>query len=221
MRGLAANIGGVGESAVGMRLTKEHGPGAIVSGVLEIAANLATLVAAVVLAVVLLRSYGRPIRVAPPGNSRPVNPAGLVTAGSDMSKRIPAVDWHANGRTLVLVLFTRCHFCTESAPFFRRLREKTGSNVKVLAVFPQPVAESERYLSGEGLQFDDVRQAPVGKTRAAGTPTLLLVDHDGVVRRTWVGKLTSHKEREARNAIAYPRVARSTGTSGALSGVGQ
>ena len=76
-------------------------------------------------------------------------------------------------------------------------------------------------MSGEGLQCDDVRQAPIGKTWAAGTPTLLLVDQDGVVKRTWVGKLTSDKEREALDAIIYPRVARSAGASGALSGVGQ
>ena len=83
------------------------------------------------------------------------------------------------------------------------------------------LAEPERYLSGEGLQCDDVRQAPIGKTGAAGTPTLLLVDQDGIVKRTWVGKLTSDKEREALDAIIYPHVARSAGASGALSGVGQ
>ncbi len=93
--------------------------------------------------------------------------------------------------------------------------------MKFLAALPHPFAESERYLSGEGVQFGDVRQARVGKTEAAGTPTLLLVDHNGVVKRTWVGKLTSDKEREALDATAYPRVARSAGTSGALSGLGQ
>ena len=93
--------------------------------------------------------------------------------------------------------------------------------MKFLAALPHPFAESERYLSGEGLQFDDVRQAHVGKTGAAGTPTLLQVDQDGVVKRTWVGKLTSDKYREALDATAYPRVARSAGTSGALSGLGQ
>ena len=93
--------------------------------------------------------------------------------------------------------------------------------MKFLAALPHPFAESERYLSGEGVQFGDVRQARVGKTEAAGTPTLLQVDQDGVVKRTWVGKLTSDKEREALDAIIYPHVARSAGASGALSGVGQ
>jgi hypothetical protein len=208
MRRLAAKIlGDVGDLEVGIQPTKEHGPKAIVSGVLEIAANFATLVVAGVLTVVLLRSYNLPIPAAPAKNLHTVSLVAPVTAGSDMSMRIPAVNWHANGRTLVLVLSTRCHFCTESAPFFRRLGERAGSNVKFLAVLRQPVAESERYLSGEGLYFDEIRQALIGETGAAGTPTLLLVDQDGIVKRTWVGRLAPDKEREALDAIIDPHLA--------------
>lgn len=200
---------------------RESGRAAILAQALEIAANFATLIVALALTVVLVRSYILPSPAALSENARFVNPADLATAGSDMSKRIPAVNWHANGRTLVLVLSTRCHFCTESAPFFRRLKERAGNDVKFLAVLPQPVAESERYLSGEGLHFDDVRQEPVGKTGAVGTPTMLLANQDGIVRRTWVGKLTPDKQTEALKTILDPRFSGSVGKSGALSEVRQ
>ncbi len=189
---------------------------AIFSKALEIAAKSATIIVSLLLTVVLVRSYTRTSPPIPAGNAPTANPADLVAAGTDMSKRIPAVNWYGNGRTLVLVLSTRCHFCTESAPFFRRLRERAGNDVKFLAILPQPVEESERYLSGEGLHFDDVRQLPVGKTGAVGTPTLLLVNRDGIVRRTWIGKLAPDKQEEALNAILDARLSGSVGKIDAM-----
>lgn len=204
-----------------MLFMRGSGRAAILAQALEIAANFATFIVALLLTVVLVRNYLLPSPAAPSENAHFVNPAGLLTAGSDMSKRIPAVNWHANGRTLILVLSTRCHFCTESAPFFRRLKERAGNGVKFLAVLPQPVAESERYLSGEGLHFDEVLQEPIGKTGAVGTPTMLLANQDGIVRRTWVGKLTPDKQTEALKTILDPRFLGSVGKIGAMSEVRQ
>ena len=85
-------------------------------------------------------------------------------------------------RTLVLALSTQCHFCTESAPFFQRIRKETSKNLKMVAVLPQPVSESHKYLEGEGVQVDDVRQAPLTTIGVRGTPTLLLVDNVGSVQ---------------------------------------
>ncbi len=224
MSSLVARIGrlnhaNIREAGGRTPLVKESGRGAILAHALEIATNCATLIVALLLTAVLVRSYLRPSPPAPPENARFVNPADLVTNGTDMSKRISGVNWRANRRTLVLVLSTRCHFCTESAPFFRHLKERAGNGVKFLAVLPQPVAESERYLSGEGLHFDEVRQVPVEKTGAVGTPTMLLANQDGIVRRSWVGKLTPDKQTEALNTILDARFSGSVGKIGAVSEV--
>lgn len=172
---------------------------------LEIAANSATIVVALLLTVIIVRSHILPGSASTLRNVQRVAPIDQVRVGSEMNKRIPGVNWRANRRTVVLVLSTRCHFCTESAPFFRSLKEKARNNVKFVAVLPQPVAESERYLSGEGLHFDEIQQAPVGKIGVKGTPTMLLIDRDGIVRRTWAGKVSNDKQQEALDAIIDSR----------------
>jgi len=97
-------------------------------------------------------------------------------------------------RTLVLALSTPCHFCTESAPFFQRIRKETAKDLKMVAVLPQPVNDSHKYLEAEGVQVDDIRQAQVNSIGVTGTPTLLLVDEKGTVADAWQGKLQPDQE---------------------------
>ena len=47
-----------------------------------------------------------------------------------------------------------------------------------------------------GVSVDEVRQLPLDKIGAHGTPTLLLVANTGVVKEAWIGKLSSDKEAE-------------------------
>lgn len=167
---------------------------------IEIVANVATLVVAVLLSVVLVKNYLLP---ASPSRliSASVRPQDLITTGTNLSNRLSAVDWDKNGRTLVLALSTSCHFCTESAPFFRHIRESIGKDVKLVGVLPEPVVEAESYLSREGVHLDEVRQVSLDKVGVTGTPTMLLVNKDGIVMQTWVGKLAPDKQEEALNAI--------------------
>lgn len=107
------------------------------------------------------------------------------------------MDWGKNRETLVLALSTRCHFCTESAAFFRRLSQETGGRVKVVAVLPEAVSESEQYLEDEGLHPDAVRQASMSSIGVVGTPTILLVNDSGMVARVWTGKVQAEDEDSA------------------------
>ncbi len=161
-----------------MPIVAETGRSGFLSRSIEIAANIATLVVMVLLSVVLVRNYlvPTPSPRLLQARSTSVRPADLVTVGSNLSKRIPGVNWNKNGRTLVLVLSTRCHFCTESAPFFRQLKERVGKDVKMVGVLPQSVAESQAYLNGEGVHLDELRQVSLDQTGVTGTPTMLLVN---------------------------------------------
>jgi len=94
----------------------------------------------------------------------------------------------------VLALSTQCHFCTESAPFFQRIQKAKAKDLKLLAVLPQPITESHKYLEGEGVTVDDVKQAQLDSIGVSGTPTLLLVESKGAVAQVWQGKL--HPEQE-------------------------
>jgi hypothetical protein len=152
-------------------------------GKLEMAANAATIVAALLISIVLIKVY-----LLPTAPTRKGLAASPVAVGTDMNERLPGVDWQKNRHTLVLALSTKCHFCTESAPFFRKLAEEPGRNAKLLAILPQPVAESERYLGGENVHVDLVRQVSLSRVGIRGTPTMLLVNGGGVVTKVWVGK---------------------------------
>jgi thioredoxin-related protein len=157
---------------------------------LEFLANLAIIVVAVLLSLVLIKSYLLP------GSSKEGPPDWRVPAGSNVS--LPGVDWSANNQTLLLVLQKGCHFCSESAPFYQRLiRETAGRrNIHLIAVLPQASDESKKYLDDLGVAIADIRQAGLDSIGVHGTPTLILVNDQGVVMNSWVGKLSADNEAE-------------------------
>jgi hypothetical protein len=164
----------------------------------ELVANIAIIVVALLLGFVLVKRYLLPANVAAPAaRLDPRIPAGTKAS-------LSGVDWAGNGQTLLLVLSTDCHFCTESAPFYQRLtRETTGRpDVHLIALFPQEIEEGKKYLDSLGVSIVEIRQASPGSTGAGGTPTLILVDAQGIVKNSWVGKLSTPEESEVINQLA-------------------
>jgi hypothetical protein len=162
------------------------------SGKMEFIANLATTVAAVLLAVVVVKTYLLPASSAGSGPfaARPAIVAQqAIVEGTSLKGRLAGVDWSRNGQTLVLAISTHCHFCTESTPFFRQIAKEKKKDIKLLAVLPESVAEGEQYLNGEGVHVDHVSQVSLDSAGIPGTPMMLLVDSGGVVRNSWTGKL--------------------------------
>ena len=156
---------------------------------LEVAANAATVLAAVVLSVVLIKVYLLPRRPL----ARSVGRQG-ISVGARLNSALPGIDWRKNGRTLVLAISTQCHFCTESAPFFRTLASRAQKGVKIVAVLPQPVDAAQRYLDGEGVYVDRIEQLALSRIGVTGTPTILLVNSSGRVIDIWVGKLQPNQQ---------------------------
>lgn len=157
---------------------------------LESLANIAIIVAATLLCIVLIKSYLLPDR-------SQQGPRDLrVPTGTKVS--LPGVDWSGNKQTLLVVLQKGCHFCSESAPFYQRLvRETAGrGNVHLIAVLPETIDESRKYLNELGVEIDDLKQAELDAVGVGGTPTLILVNNQGVVVNSWVGKLNAENEAE-------------------------
>ena len=157
----------------------------------EILANLAIIIVAALLAFVLVSRY-----LLPSEQKAGVAEATLVKAGTKLS--LPGVDWGQSDRTLLLVLSTTCHYCSESTPFYQRLAQERSKHggVRLIAVLPQSVEEAQKYLADHGITVDQVRQSIPGAPYAKGTPTLILVDDKGSVVDLWVGKLPAEKEAE-------------------------
>lgn len=170
---------------------------------IQVIANVAIIAVAVLAGAVLIKYYlvAKPTVASAPADAaakfpyrgnRP--PADIqIQPGTNIS--LNGVDWAKNGKTLLLAISDKCHFCTESAPFYQRLASN-HAKARLVAVLPQPVDEGKKYLDGMKVSVDDVRQAPLTVLGIRGTPTLILVDNSGATVRSWRGKLTPDKEGE-------------------------
>jgi thiol-disulfide isomerase/thioredoxin len=159
----------------------------------ELAANVAIVVVAlVVIAVVVKRNL---LGSRDPGRHQ-------ISAGEKIS--VPGVDWSSHDKTVVLALAQGCHFCSESAPFYQRLVQTVRANAdtELAAVLPQEDAEAHKYVESLGLKIDDIRKVSLEFIGVAGTPTLILVDRGGVVRKVWVGQLPPEKESEVISSVS-------------------
>lgn len=172
---------------------------------IEVLANLAIIVTSIVLSSVLVKTYFFPsFRNEVP--TAAIQSQTLVSSGSQRRTiqagtkvSLPGIDWSKSGRTLVLALSTTCHFCSESAPFYEQLQQKRQGDVRLVAIFPQPVEDSRNYLNKLGISVSDVVQGTLSSVGVSGTPTLLLIDNEGSVIDSWMGKLS---ESEAAKVMA-------------------
>lgn len=110
------------------------------------------------------------------------------------------IDWKQNKQTLILAISSSCHFCTESAPFYKKLAQNKG-DTRLVALLPQPVEEGREYLERLGVSVDEVRQSSLDQIGVHGTPSLLLVDASGVVKNFWVGRLPPDQESTVLDAL--------------------
>jgi hypothetical protein len=157
---------------------------------IELLANIAIVIVALALGAVVVRRYllpaSQPAQIATPR---------VVKAGTKLS--MEGVDWAKNERTLVLALSTDCRFCTESSPFYQLLAQKrSGAHVKLVAVLPQDSGDSQKYLRDLGITVDDVKQGKPGSIGVSATPTLIMIDGNGIVTKSWLGKLPAEEEAE-------------------------
>jgi thiol-disulfide isomerase/thioredoxin len=111
---------------------------------------------------------------------------------------LQGVDWSKSEQTLVMFLNTQCHYCQKSEPFYRELSSDATDHQKVrlIAVFPQPLEKSKEYLDHAGISVDDLRQPGSGDLKVKGTPTLVLVNGNGIATNQWIGLLSPTEEAE-------------------------
>ena len=73
--------------------------------------------------------------------------------------------------------------------------------MKCVAVFPNTPEEARKYLKYIELPIENIYTGPLGDYKISGTPTVLFVDHSGIVRSIWIGAQTA-KEQEMRDSLA-------------------
>lgn len=152
---------------------------------IELLANIAVLVVAILLGTMLVQRM-----FFPPG---PPPPPAAIAAGTKLS--IPGVTWTSQ-KTLLIAIRPGCHFCTDSAPFYRRLIQEANGQARLLVVSGATEPEIKEYLKTLEVPLDDIKQVPLEQLGVPGTPTLILVDTKGAVVETWIGQLPPDKETE-------------------------
>ena len=155
---------------------------------IEVAANIIVIVFAVVVGSVFLKDRMAPL--APE--------ADAVKAGDKLTN-LDGWDWGGHDQTLLLGLRKGCHFCEDSAPFYRRLiaqQQQGGSNSTIVAVFPDGADAVKEVVESEGLGVPALAGVPLETLKISGTPTLLLVDKSGTVVNAWIGMLSPRQELE-------------------------
>ena len=156
---------------------------------IELVANLAIITVACLLVTVLAKDYllSRPSNIVQDKPS-----ANEPAASNSFSVSSLGIEWKSR-QTLLLILSSECHYCTESAPFYKRIIQNKGET-RIVAVMPQGVIDGQKYLERLGISVDEIKQSALSNLGVRGTPTLLLVDESGTIKESWLGKLPSEQE---------------------------
>ncbi len=107
--------------------------------------------------------------------------------------------WRGDRSRVLLIVSASCRYCSESTPFYRRLRN-VQPELSLVAAFPHDQVAGDAWLSENGLSG----LPSVGKVTTPWrlvTPTLALVDEEGRVTKSWVGRLNEQAEEEVLRRI--------------------
>ena len=152
---------------------------------LEAFVNLALIIVAIAFVASLIANYVK--KEATTGSRTPP-----IEIGTKIE--VPGIDWSKSNATLLLVLSTKCIFCTDSMPFYKNLVQETRGRTRFIALFQQNESEARHYLKENGVAIEDVRQVSPALLGVSGTPTLILTDSQGTVQDVWFGRVGSNVE---------------------------
>jgi hypothetical protein len=116
--------------------------------------------------------------------------AEFLTKGKEFS-RLEEIDFKSNPRTLILGISTKCPYCTQNIPFYKKLIEtvKYTNDVKIVATFPQKQDEIDRYLTEHTFAIKTVPDVVLIESGIEVTPTIVWVDSDKRIVKSWQGYL--------------------------------
>jgi hypothetical protein len=162
---------------------------------IEVVSNIIVTVVALLLGAVLIKKYLLPAPQGPGNNNQ-----SAATAPSVIGKKIslPDINWSEREGTMILAVQSKCHFCTDSAPFYKRLvdKQRSQSKLQLIAISPEPLPATRAYFDSLGVSVEKVSQADFRSIGVMGTPTILRVNSSGVITNVWVGQLNSKQETE-------------------------
>lgn len=164
---------------------------------IERAANVAILIATIALVVLVANDFLRRA-----GAAQTVPPTFRI---GDRFPSIRGLNFasHPHG-TLVLFISSRCHFCSDSMPFYRHLvtaRRQPTVSPSLIAVGYESAESLREYLSAHNVALDGEFELGDQVSELAATPTLVLVDASSRVLRVWTGELPPDEQADVERRV--------------------
>jgi thioredoxin-related protein len=118
---------------------------------------------------------------------------------------IPSINYSNSPKTMLIAMSTKCHYCSESAPFYKQLVDAyhaSGNQIRLVAVFPESENEVKAYIQQQQLDIETVSSVNFQSINVSGTPSLILVDSRGKIQDFWLGKLPNDVEQQVLKSIS-------------------
>lgn len=123
----------------------------------------------------------------------------------------PRFSFQATAATLYLIVRETCSYCRASVPFYQELAKtihQRSVRPLLVGVCNDTSEACADYFKKSDVEADRTFGVASTDLKVAGTPTIILVDRNGVVRSIWRGKLSRRQELEVigeASAIAEER----------------
>lgn len=106
-------------------------------------------------------------------------------------------------RSIVLILNADCKYCEASLDFYKRLANSKydAKSKQLTALFLQPEEFVNKYVKDKNLSIRAIPGANFEKLKVGLTPTIVVVDRQRQIIKSWFGKLEPDKEQEVINIL--------------------
>jgi len=118
----------------------------------------------------------------------------------DRFEQLADTQLDSTSETAIVFVNSSCSICTTSMPFYRRLVER-NDRTRVVIVSRESQVSLRAYLKRHAVEPHQMVSVGSANVKFRGTPTILLVDSNGIVVRVWAGKLSPERETEVLNAV--------------------
>jgi peroxiredoxin len=176
---------------------------------IEVTSNIVVILVAILFGATLVNNYLllKSVSSKNENNARTKNDGAARLIGKSI--QLPGVDWAPNKQSLILFIRSTCHFCTESAEFYRQLvkNQFQKPDTALIAVSTDSIVTTKSYLTSLDLPITTIVQSDLSTIGVPGTPTILQVDRGGLVTNVWLGKLDKESELRVLAQLQEPVVA--------------
>jgi hypothetical protein len=116
----------------------------------------------------------------------------------DTLPTVTGLDFTKSRQTVILLVSSSCRFCTESMPFYGKLVDavgrKSSEQIRLVAASTESPEQLRTYFDRHAVPPMTAFAVRPDQFKISGTPTVLLVDSQGRVQSTWLGRLPKAEE---------------------------